>query len=512
MPVAAQAPTNTAQAPQAATPARGAAPPAGGAAHPAQGKTYLAGRAAVRPGAAADAPSDGGTYKVKPGDTLSAIAGQVLGNPGQWRQLWQANLDALPNPNLLRPGQELKVPAAPAAAPAPSSGAGAGGAGAGGTEAGGTEAGGAGGAAPAAAAPAAAAPDAPAPAAAAPVAAPIAGDGPVPLYSNDKAPEPAAAAATAPATSAAPQTYTVKGGDTLVAIAGQILGDPNLWTRLWQANRAVVASPHDIQPGMVLQIPRDGATLPARAPAPVAPARGGGADAAATGPKGTTPGTDGKKDAPGSTAATTKADDASMKPDGTPASGRGPLEAAMANLYNSKGKFITSEAGRLGIETGVAAACLMCESGGAGFVNGVLKIRFEPGVFKGYTGQRVADDHASQASEYAAFAQAQTLDKAMAYESISMGAAQIMGFNATNCGYGGAVDMYEDFKKSERAQVGGFFSFVGANRVLLNAAKQKDWATFALHYNGPGYKSNAYDTKLAQYYDAWQAVTSRLKT
>jgi hypothetical protein len=32
------------------------------------------------------------------------------------------------------------------------------------------------------------------------------------------------------------------------------------------------------------------------------------------------------------------------------------------------------------------------------------------------------------------------------------------------------------------------------------ALKKQDWAAFAKAYNGPGYKANKYDTKLAEAY------------
>jgi hypothetical protein len=232
------------------------------------------------------------------------------------------------------------------------------------------------------------------------------------------------------------------------------------------------------------------------------PSPAGGAHGAESGPK------------PGAGKGGTKAgkgDDKSLAPKGPQAVGKTPLEKAMADVYNTKGQFIQDEAAKLGIETGVAAACLMCESGGAGYVGGKLKIRFEPGIFKGFTGKYVTDSHSSQAAEYDAFERAQHVHKARAFESISMGAAQIMGFNASTIGYGSAKEMFDEFQASEKAQLAGFFSFVASQRVLVKAARGKDWGTFAYHYNGPGYKANAYDTKLASYYAAWNKVMVRMR-
>jgi nucleoid-associated protein YgaU len=53
------------------------------------------------------------TYMVRPGDSLSKIAKALLGDAKKWRQLYEANKDVVgSNPDLIRPGQVLKIPAA----------------------------------------------------------------------------------------------------------------------------------------------------------------------------------------------------------------------------------------------------------------------------------------------------------------------------------------------------------------------------------------------------------------
>ena len=52
------------------------------------------------------------TYTVKSGDSLSAIAKREYGDAGAWRRIYEANRDQLDNPDLIHPGQELKIPAA----------------------------------------------------------------------------------------------------------------------------------------------------------------------------------------------------------------------------------------------------------------------------------------------------------------------------------------------------------------------------------------------------------------
>ena len=48
---------------------------------------------------------------VKEGETLSEIAKRELGSEGKWHELWEMNKKAVPNPNRLRPGTTLNLPA-----------------------------------------------------------------------------------------------------------------------------------------------------------------------------------------------------------------------------------------------------------------------------------------------------------------------------------------------------------------------------------------------------------------
>ena len=63
----------------------------------------------VTGGGAAAAPAK--TYTVKSGDTLSKIAKQHLGDANAYMKIFEANRDQLSNPDLIKPGQVLKIPA-----------------------------------------------------------------------------------------------------------------------------------------------------------------------------------------------------------------------------------------------------------------------------------------------------------------------------------------------------------------------------------------------------------------
>jgi nucleoid-associated protein YgaU len=51
------------------------------------------------------------TYTVKAGDTLSKIAKETLGDANAYMEIFNANKDVLSDPDKIKPGQVLKLPA-----------------------------------------------------------------------------------------------------------------------------------------------------------------------------------------------------------------------------------------------------------------------------------------------------------------------------------------------------------------------------------------------------------------
>ena len=49
-------------------------------------------------------------YVVVSGDSLSKIAKREYGDANKWKQLFEANRDIIKDPNLIHPGQKLKLP------------------------------------------------------------------------------------------------------------------------------------------------------------------------------------------------------------------------------------------------------------------------------------------------------------------------------------------------------------------------------------------------------------------
>jgi nucleoid-associated protein YgaU len=75
----------------------------------------------VRSGGSSTAPAapeptstsgTGRTYVVVKGDTLSGIAKREYGNANKWRTIYEANKGVIKDPDLIYPGQELKIPGA----------------------------------------------------------------------------------------------------------------------------------------------------------------------------------------------------------------------------------------------------------------------------------------------------------------------------------------------------------------------------------------------------------------
>ncbi len=73
----------------------------------------------VRSGGSSTAPSSsapvsaapaGRTYVVVPGDSLSKIAKREYGDAAAWTRIFEANRDTITNPDLIHPGQTLRLP------------------------------------------------------------------------------------------------------------------------------------------------------------------------------------------------------------------------------------------------------------------------------------------------------------------------------------------------------------------------------------------------------------------
>lgn len=107
-------------------------------------------------------------------------------------------------------------------------------------------------------------------------------------------------------------------------------------------------------------------------------------------------------------------------------------------------------------------------------------------------------------AEQARLNEAMALDRLAAIKSASWGRFQIMGFNYTYAGFGSVNGFHDAMCESEAAQLMAFVSFV-KSQGLSETLRRKDWAGFALRYNGTGYRVNKYDTKLAKAFERYSA-------
>jgi nucleoid-associated protein YgaU len=58
----------------------------------------------------ADTAGTSRSYTVKKGDSLSKIAKREYGDAQQWRRIYEANRNTIENPDLIQPGQVLRLP------------------------------------------------------------------------------------------------------------------------------------------------------------------------------------------------------------------------------------------------------------------------------------------------------------------------------------------------------------------------------------------------------------------
>ena len=63
------------------------------------------------PGPGAPAAGEAQIYEVKSGDTLGAIAQRFYGKASLYPKIFEANRDILSNPDMIKVGQKLKIPA-----------------------------------------------------------------------------------------------------------------------------------------------------------------------------------------------------------------------------------------------------------------------------------------------------------------------------------------------------------------------------------------------------------------
>lgn len=180
-------------------------------------------------------------------------------------------------------------------------------------------------------------------------------------------------------------------------------------------------------------------------------------------------------------------------------------------------------ADKLGCEPEVIQAVAEVESTGDGFLtNGDVKILFEPHLFwrnlasEGFKLISIqtlsksnpdilykdwkAGAYGKMSEQWDRIKRAIAIEEEAALLSASYGKFQILGSNYATCGYDSVQDYVNDMKTGEAAHLNAFVHFILSNK-WQSFLQKKDWAGFAIRYNGKSYAVNHYDTKMQQAYN-----------
>lgn len=104
---------------------------------------------------------------------------------------------------------------------------------------------------------------------------------------------------------------------------------------------------------------------------------------------------------------------------------------------------------------------------------------------------------ASQAARWKLLARAAAIDRKAAWESTSWGLGQVMGAHWAWLGYATVDALVAEARSGAGGQLRLMARYID-KAGLAPALNARDWATFARGYNGPGFRSNDYDGKLAR--------------
>lgn len=182
-------------------------------------------------------------------------------------------------------------------------------------------------------------------------------------------------------------------------------------------------------------------------------------------------------------------------------------------------EIIKETAKDLDVDAAALKAVIQVESAGSGFLNdGRPKILFEGHVFWRELEKRSIDPgqyaqgnpeilykhwtkkyYRGKEGEYDRLERAKLIDQDAALCSASWGLFQIMGFNYKAAGFDTVHSFVEAQHKDESEHLRAFCNFMKHEKILSHL-KTRNWAEFARRYNGPAYKKNRYDEKIAMAY------------
>lgn len=114
---------------------------------------------------------------------------------------------------------------------------------------------------------------------------------------------------------------------------------------------------------------------------------------------------------------------------------------------------------------------------------------------------------ATQDGRYDLLQRMMSIDPDAGLKAASWGLGQVLGENHRVCGFATAQDLVEKCLESEGGQLIVMAGFIAGNN-LARHLRSRNWAAFAEAYNGPAYRKNDYDVKLARAYQRLSAGIS----
>lgn len=196
-------------------------------------------------------------------------------------------------------------------------------------------------------------------------------------------------------------------------------------------------------------------------------------------------------------------------------------------LDNSVMKEIAAVAGGLKVEAAALAAVAHIESGlkTHATVDGRAEplIRFEGHYFDRRLAGSARDEArrqglaapeagkvknpAAQSARWKLLARAAAIDRKAAWESTSWGMGQVMGAHWAWLGYADVDALVAEARAGAGGQLRLMARYID-KAGLAPALRARDWAAFARGYNGPGYRKNDYDGKLARAYAGYRGAAA----
>ena len=160
---------------------------------------------------------------------------------------------------------------------------------------------------------------------------------------------------------------------------------------------------------------------------------------------------------------------------------------------------LTDAADQINAEPSAIRAVWMTEAGGKYFyADGSLIRRFEPHKMPRATTNWRDSFGIKRAKREQMFQAAYERSPVAALNATSVGAPQIMGFNAEMAGYEHSHDMTERMADDADEHVTAFINLI-TNWGLDTALRAKDWEAFTRRYNGSG-QVKAYSAKIEANY------------